>query len=477
MLSIAEQITQYSFTVETQYKDYYTKVLLKYPCGHTHETMPSSINRGFSVECKECFPQVAHNLKDHSTFTKELEVIAPSIKVLSNYVASKQKITIEYPCKHTYEVIPNSLLMGQSLECPICTGNYGSKSKTHSTFIEEIKELHPSLEVIGEYKNGTIRIPIKYPCGCTHSVIPNSLVQGKVGRCPTCSPKGISKGQEELIRYIQGIYTRDIIIGDRTILEGKELDIVLPDIGLAIEYNGEWFHRECDVRPANYHLNKTLGVESIEYQLIHIMEKDWVNKQDIIKSRLANLLGKSTRTYARHLQVKEVTWAIAQEYLNTNHLQGAGAPAKVCIALVEPSGNILSMATFGTPRFTKEYSWELLRLSGHLGTLVVGGPSKLLHFFEQKYSPDSIVSYADRTWSKGKVYYALGFKLSHTSPPRYSYHKGNTSVSRYQAMKHKLKDLLPDVYSDSKTEKQIMEEAGYYRVFDSGNLVFVKEYK
>ena len=41
-------------------------------------------------------------------------------------------------------------------------------------------------------------------------------------------------------------------------------------------------------------------------------------------------------------------------------------------------------------------------------------------------------------------------------------------------MKSRLKKLFPEIYSDSKTEIQITEEAGYRRIYDCGNAVFIK---
>ena len=58
-------------------------------------------------------------------------------------------------------------------------------------------------------------------------------------------------------------------------LEGQELDIVLPDLGLAFEYNGVYWHSE-KFKDKNYHLNKTNTLkENIGYKLIHINSDEW----------------------------------------------------------------------------------------------------------------------------------------------------------------------------------------------------------
>ena len=43
--------------------------------------------------------------------------------------------------------------------------------------------------------------------------------------------------------------------------------------------------------------------------------------------------------------------------------------------------------------------------------------------------------------------------------------------------KSELKKLFPDIYSKDKSEFEIMDEAGYNRIWDCGNLVYEKVYK
>lgn len=77
--------------------------------------------------------------------------------------------------------------------------------------------------------------------------------------------------------------------------------------------------------------------------------------------------------------------------------------------------------TFGKSRFTSKADWELLRFCTKLNYHVPGAAGKLLKHFEREYQPKSLVSYADRRWSRGKLYEALGFKLDHISKPNYWY--------------------------------------------------------
>ena len=131
--------------------------------------------------------------------------------------------------------------------------------------------------------------------------------------------------------------------------------------------------------------------------------------------------------------------------------------------------------TFGKCRFDKKHEWELLRFCNKLGYHIPGGASKLLRYFERNYQPKSLVSYADRRWSQGKVYENLGFTFSHASAPNYWYWKNLKLESRIKYQKHKLKDLL-EIFDENKTEVENMRDNGYKQIYDCGNLVYEKIY-
>ena len=134
--------------------------------------------------------------------------------------------------------------------------------------------------------------------------------------------------------------------------------------------------------------------------------------------------------------------------------------------------------TFSKARFSTSYEWELVRFCNKLGYHIPGAAGKLLKYFEQNWKPKSLVSYADRRWSQGKLYKALGFVLDHISTPNYWYFKpSNTSVlyNRIMFQKHRLHTVLKD-FDESLSESANMQNNGYMKIYDCGNLVFVKNY-
>lgn len=125
--------------------------------------------------------------------------------------------------------------------------------------------------------------------------------------------------------------------------------------------------------------------------------------------------------------------------------------------------------SFSKSRFDKKYQFELTRFSNILDYIVIGGFSKLLSFFRKNYSSESLLSYADLRFSDGKTYHKF-FEYVGITPPNYFYFKNGLLESRIKYQKHKL--IKMQSYDDEKTERTIMYEEGYYRIYDCGNLKF-----
>jgi very-short-patch-repair endonuclease len=251
-----------------------------------------------------------------------------------------------------------------------------------------------------------------------------------------------------------------------------ELDFYLPDYNLAIEVNGIYWHCEQQGKDKWYHLNKTTACSDIGIKLIHIYDNQINNNLELILSRLETQFSISQRIFARKCKVTTVSKAEAKEFLSKNHIQGyVGSTYQYGLRY---EGELISIMTFGLTRMSKKYDYELLRFCNKIGYSVVGGASRLLNLFEKKFPNCSIISYADRNWSTGNLYEKLGFQLSHISPPNYKYTNNYRRLeSRNKYMKHKLSGVLEHFNSD-KTEYQNMLENGYDRIWDCGNLVYIK---
>ena len=297
--------------------------------------------------------------------------------------------------------------------------------------------------------------------------------QSKLIRSRSSSHKSSSL-EIELFNFVNKNNDNNIR-SSRKIIIGLELDIYLPDLKLAFEFNGLYWHNEL-FKDKNYHLNKTELCESKGIQLIHIWEDDWIYKQDIVKSMILNKLGKTpNKIYGRKTIIKEITDnKIVREFLIKNHLQGfIGSKVKLGLFF---ENELVSLMTFGKRRVamgkksTNDGEYELLRFCNKLNTNVLGGASKLFKYFINNYNIEEIITYADRSYSNGNLYKQLGFKYNGKTLPNYYYIINRKREYRFKFRKS---NLIKEGYSSNKTEHQIMVDRNIYRIYNSGNLKFI----
>lgn len=404
---------------------------VRFKCENSHENVATATNllqRGY--KCKEC--TTGHKVipKIEWTDSKILETVQALEFKSTKDVAAKLNTTVS---------AINNMLAKQGITNP--------RERTSTLKLLEILKLQ-GRTLVSEFNAAKVLVNVCCSNGHTVTQQASNIIYHNTG-CPKCfALEGVSKNEESLRKFITSEYKGWVEYNDRTILKGKELDIVLPDIGLAIEYNGTYWHGENKVGKT-YHKDKTEAVEAFGYQLLHIKDYDWVVKRPIVESIIRSKLGNTTKIFARKCKIKQVSFP--REFLEVNHIQGAGQPTSINYALFY-NEELVAVATFGRPRFDKNADFELIRYCSKLNTTVVGGLSKLLKLISGR-----VVSYASRDYSIGNAYNKVGFTLNRVTEPGLEYYNKYEKLSRYKAQSMSKEEL-----------------ARYTKYYNSGNLVFYK---
>lgn len=325
---------------------------------------------------------------------------------------------------------------------------------------------------------------IKFQCNTCENIeeLPSETFKWRVDNistpCIKCS--GVSMGsaaQSQVFDFLRTIFGGEILINDKSQICPLELDFFMPELKIAIEFDGIFWHsfnREESKAERDYHLLKTEKCEQLGIQLIHIFENEWILKQDIVKSRLRNLLKQNqNKIFARTCRVMNISPIIAKQFMDDNHIQGS-CNAKIQLGLYSPLNDLVGVMSFGKSRFNRKFEYELIRFASKLDMTIVGGASKLLSHFKMEYSPNSIISYADRRWSQGNIYKTLGFSFSHNSSANFwIIEKGSLILqSRLKFQKHILEKTLTNFDPLLTADKNIFLN-GYRRIWDCGNKVFI----
>jgi hypothetical protein len=313
---------------------------------------------------------------------------------------------------------------------------------------------------------GVTRQYYEWKCRSCDHVFVDNCNNGRIPKCGVCYPKTTSVGQNQLYEFISNLLPHDVILqNDRSLLQNFELDILIPEKKIAIEYNGLYWHSE-KFRDSKYHINKLEECQKQGVTLIQIFEDTWLNKPKLVMSRLRHQLkSENSRIFARKCECVELESKQGSDFLNDHHLSGS-IPASKYIGL-KFGETLVMVMSLGKPRYSGE-QWEILRMASH-GS-VIGGASKLFNYFVKLESPNSVVTYADRCWGEGKVYQTLGFVFDSNTGPGYWYVSGVQRKHRSHFTKVKLVSMG---FSSDLTESEIMKSQKWLKIWDCGNAKYI----
>jgi hypothetical protein len=347
----------------------------------------------------------------------------------------------------------------------------------------ENKIIDKNVEFIGFDKKESTNLLFKCNnCENNFDILPYQFY-GRINNnnhiCTKCFPisESSSIDQIELLNFISKNYNGEILSNIKNIINPYEIDVYLPELKIGFEFNGVFWHSE-KFKDKYYHLKKITTSLNNEVKLYTIWEDDWTVKREICQSFILNKINKTPNIiYARKCVIQEVDYNTSRKFLNENHLQG-DCKSSIRIGLFY-NNELLSLMTFSKLRLplqrfeknrSKDKHYELTRFCNKNYTTVVGGASKIIKFFIDKYQPIQIETYSDNLISNGNLYEKLGFQYEHTSNPGYWYLVNGIREHRFNWRKNR---LIKMGYDKNKTEEEIMLELGHYRIYNAGNKKWV----
>lgn len=292
---------------------------------------------------------------------------------------------------------------------------------------------------------------------------PNNHLRGT--GCPSCSCR-VSKPEKEIRHYVGNLIGSNNVVSDRKLLNGLECDVIVLTKKIAIEYNGLYWHSEAQGKDKNYHLHKTELAESKGYHLIHIFEDEWLEHKNLVLNKARHFLGcdiDKPVIGARKCVIKTVSKTLAEPFLVTYHLQGFVSSTTYYGAFY---GDIL----VGVMTFKQEKPdiWNLTRFATNTDYRLPGLASKIFKQFIKDNNPMEVKAFLDRRWShcNENVYDRMGFKLVETLAPDYRYVVRSQRVHKFNFRKQIIakEHNFPLIM----TEKEMVEQLGYYRIWDCG---------
>lgn len=481
----------------------------QFHCGnpdHDPWTAPVSRLTRQGSRCPQCSGRVAVKSTDclaitHPELARQLADPALGFTLKAG---SNKKVTWICPVNsnHRWEAEPTGRIR-QGSNCPYCSGRQATPgvndlATTHPYLADQLVNRHQAITLkAGSDKKVLWQCPA-HPQHTWRATVSNRV--NKHTGCAICHADGVSSAEAEIVTVIKKLCgdTTPILTHDRKICNGKELDIVLPDQRIAIEYNGVFWHSDGTKKPKanNYHADKTHLATEQGYQLIHIWEDDWRYRQNVVIKTLAHKLHATrhldrvipdidkidiTTHYARTLQPCVINHARAHKFLETHHIQGA-ITATSHLGLMTSDNQLVAVLSIRSPRQNarakrKNGQWEIQRYA--TAGNVPGGFTKLLKFAEkQRTEITSWITFAACDISQGGLYEKAGFVQDKVLAPDYKYVGSKTGWKRtpkekFQKKTFRNRDDL--IYCEGWTERQAAKANKLYRIYDAGKVRWVKD--
>ena len=261
---------------------------------------PSNLLQG-KCGCEECRREKIGNKhrRTKAEFVDKLKQVNENIEVLGEYTQCKNKI--ECKCKIHNEIFfmsPDHLIQGE-IGCRQCIDikNHNGGLKSHDVFINQLKNINSTINVLGRYDGARARIKVEcLNCGNIWSPEATSLISGF--GCRKCVS---SKGEKRIEKFLKSYdinfvpqkkFTDLVGLGGRCL----SYDFYLPEFNLLIEYQGQ-FHdgtasfqtEEGFLIQKEHDKRKTAYAESNNIRLLEIWYQDYDNIEKILENILNNL--------------------------------------------------------------------------------------------------------------------------------------------------------------------------------------------
>ncbi len=436
--------------VSTKYKNSQSKLIICCSSGHKYETNWNRFQQGHG--CPQCAGLEKKTIDGVKIFIEKTGHRLLSTK----YENSRSKLLIECPQGHQYETTWSRFHLGQ--RCSYCAG---TKRKT----TEEITDLMAKEKytlLSAKYCGSKSKLNIRCDCGHEYQTIWNVFQQGH--RCPACA-NNASEQELEICEFVKNLIPNTLSRQRPSFMQGKELDVYVPEKNFAIEYNGLYWHSSEHIAKSA-HREKFLLCKAAGVHLFTIFEDEWRDKRPLIEKMIEYRLGclKAEKVRASRCEVRPVPVSEEKEFYNRFHLAGYTRSTMALGLYYED--RLVSCLTFRKPYADRQKGTvEIARFANDYDYVVHGAFAKLFAVAKKELTGkfERISTYSDCRLSWGEVYLNNGFTFLGHNQCNYWYVVDNKREFRY---KHRRTDKWNEF---GKTEKEQNHNQGWYEIFDCGH--------
>lgn len=286
------------------------------PNNHTHSAHP----RG----CPSCaiLDNVQSRKSSKQSILERLEGLFGSTYDYSKINYSNNSTPIELICSEHGSFYKTTKQLFRGMGCDKCSPNVKNERISKSK-LSDISDLIQKANIIHNNKydySNVIFTRKDQPVAilCPHHGLFNQTLYKHINLkrgCLKCFLEGkTSSGETELFDFVCN-HTKEPIFKNYvpTFFPNKQhLDIYIPSLKLAFEFNGNYWHSEEKGKDETYHQNKFNWCEQADVLLVHVWESQWHDEQstirELVKTIIKNKYTIDTIPDDIYSKVKEMVW-------------------------------------------------------------------------------------------------------------------------------------------------------------------------
>lgn len=478
------------------------------------------------VECKKCFKKYNDIENKSGSLIEHINICFPEVIIPNKlYRSNYKKNNGEYWHFQYFNII-NKIENTDVLQCPECewkttdlTNKTGSFTKhilkNHSNVSDYLKK-HPNhnylfTKIINELNKNSLLENDYVTCKIcnkklkyvnnkhlkTHDITLTDYKIKYLGEnfCSLSTIEKLKTSYDNNLKFYESDFKSNaeieisniiqkngysVLTNNRKILNGTEIDIFIPDVNFAIEFNGLYYHTEKMGKDRYYHLNKQNIAKDNNIKLIHLFEDEWLSKKDICISKILHIIGKNNnpKIYGRNTIIKMTTIDETIKFLDKNHIQGYSNKHTHNIGAYYKD-ELVGLMSF----YKQNNEWVLNRSVTNINYNCVGVSSKIFSYFLNNINDKlDVITFGDRNWITDKdnnIYTNLGFRFDGLIKPDYKYFNPkitrNIRLHKFNFRKKILLKKYPDILNNNMTENEMTKIIGCEKIWDCG--LFKYRYK
>lgn len=290
-------------------------------------------------------------------------------------------------------------------------------------------------------------------------------VMGK-GLCKNCD-KYSSNDERDVRDVVKAVLGLDEVVefNDHNVIAPYELDIVVPRLKVAIEFNGIYWHNDSVVKK-NYHQTKTMLCEKVGYKLVHIFEDKWHLNKKLCIGILRRALKRSRVIDAHDCRIN-----ISRHTLDIGNFMH-----KYTFGYASSNNSTFAEFFFKSHRiacveFYSRGKKTFVKNIAQLNSFEVSG---LVEAACRHLDIEDVAFEVSHDFYSAKDFNnAFSFKKYKPSVGKWLFHSKAVDISCIK--KDPSKHLK--TYDASKLFEDNLRANGYWRIYDSGTILFEKHFK